>query len=146
MGESLRTIHNASHYASLDNPTASAEQVAFYDLAAQWVQDQHQTVVEEEDETVASVFPYQWTSLGIFAHDLTTVHELRCAWYEEYLYWGGSSATLSLAYLMARWRIEGRVGPAVESGWLPMEKNEPRILDDDDQQLFMRVLKRRASR
>jgi len=115
-------------FASSRGKALPSKQLQFYKEAAHWVQTNDLRPEKEIRETVYLSFPYQWVSLAMIVHDLTTEagRELRCSWYDEYLFWGGNrdAEELSLAYVLGRKRIEGSVGlpPPLEPSWLPLMK------------------------
>jgi hypothetical protein len=119
-------------------------------------------------DTVYQSFPYQWTRLSLLIHDFTMEEsrQLRCDWFDEYLFWGSNRnlEELSLAYVIGKRRIEGGIGPNLEdsddTSWSPLLKNtgdgdemEPgdndemesdRVVNKRGAEVFIRMMKRQA--
>jgi len=92
--------------------------------------------------------------MGLLAHDfrMEESRRLRCSWYDEYLYWGSNrnAEELSLAYVIGKMRIEGRIAPPLEDdpSWSPFLANKDaynpeRQLDERSGEIFLRIMLRR---
>jgi hypothetical protein len=136
-----------------------AKQLVFYQQAAHLVQTNDLRPEFEVRQTVYPSFPFQWTRLSLLVHDFTmeASRQLRCDWYDEYLFWGSNRnmEELSLAYVIGKRRIEGSMGPNLQdtddTSWAPLLKNsvdgmEPqRDVNGRGAEIFIRIMERRAS-
>jgi hypothetical protein len=137
-----------------------AKQLSFYTQAAHLVQTNDLRPEFEMRDTVYPSFPYQWTRLSLLIHDFTMdeSRQLRCDWFDEYLFWGSNRnlEELSLAYVIGKRRIEGEIGPNLEdsdeASWSPLLKStgdddemEPdRVVNKRGAEVFIRMMKRQA--
>ena len=157
--EPKTTPKNVAEYASLAKQVGIAlppRQVVYYKQSSHWIQmDLHRPEVEVKN-TLFAPYPWQWVSMGLLVHDMRTqaAHNLRCSWFDEYLYWGGSNRDadeLSLSYIIAKSRVEGRLGPGLEDddGWMPFQvpgtgdpslEEPPQRLKESRAELFLRIL------
>ena len=74
---------------------------------------------------------------------LEQARTLRCNWLDEHLYWGPSNRyanELSFAWIMAKRRTEGSIGPNLDDDptWTPLSRDETLR----GEQVFLRFLKR----
>jgi nucleoside-diphosphate-sugar epimerase len=133
-------------------------QVSFYTYAAHFVQNGIRRPEYEIRSTIyKGGFPFEWLKTAMIVHDLreTEARDLRCEWYDEHLFWGNTHLEdVSLAYVLGKRRIMGRVGVAPESeqGWFPIMDTDAvgetadevmlpnRLTNADDAELFVRIL------
>jgi hypothetical protein len=133
-------------------------QVSFYTYAAHFVQNGIRRPEYEMRSTIyKGGFPFEWLKTAMIVHDLreTEARDLRCEWYDEHLFWGNTHLEdVSLAYVLGKRRIMGRVGVAPESeqGWFPIMDTDAvdetaddvmlpdRLTNSDDAELFVRIL------
>lgn len=142
---------SAKAFVALAGPNYSfpKRQVSFYTRAAHLIQTNDMRPEDEIRSTVYLTFPYQWISMTILIHDLVAEQsrQLRCSWYDEYLFWGGNgdAEELSFAFIMANARIEGSVGlPLVDPTWIPWMDGEHRLHTDNQKELFLRIMKHKT--
>lgn len=143
---------NAAAFVQLAGPDFyfPSRQVAFYDQVAHLVQTNDMRPEDETRSTIYFSFPYQWISMAILVHDFQhdASRQFRCSWYHEYLYWGGNrnAEELTFAFVMAKHRIQGKMGPFIEDedSWQPL------LLDDETRRpngqggdLFVRLMRKR---
>jgi hypothetical protein len=130
-------------------------QLAYYEQMAHLVQTNDARPEREVRATHYLAFPFQWISMIVIVHDLrfSESRELRCSWYDEYLFWGGNrdAEELSLAYVLGKRRIKGSLGPTLESeddSWNPLLRAgcdgsaENCGVVRGETELFVRILKR----
>ena len=126
------------------------EQRKYYQQVAHFIQENRYRPQEEIDGTVYKQFPYQWLSMTFLVHDLRLprAQTLRCDWFTEATFWGGNRdlEEMSLAFVLARYRIEGSLGPELvdDEGWSPfLVEHGEKVSDDQHGHVFFRVMKRR---
>jgi len=145
---------NILHYTQLVAQELPKKQIAFYTQVAHLVQTNDMRPEDEIRRTIYTSFPFQWISMGLLAHDfrMEESRRLRCSWYDEYLYWGSNrnAEELSLAYVIGKMRIEGRIAPPLEDdpSWSPFLANKDaynpeRQLDERSGEIFLRIMLRR---
>ena len=105
-------------------PNVKGRHLNYYKQMNHYIQVDMNRPVEDSDGSS----PFVWISRDYFVHDLTTemAHMFRCQWYDAHLYWGpesivADSEELSLAYILAKQRVEGRIGlPLLDDmSWFP---------------------------
>jgi hypothetical protein len=146
----------------------------YRDVKMYVMQDRYRPDIETSNRisTIYPTFPWQWISMDVLVHDvqMESARQLRCAWYDEYLYWTDSSEgdpdysdsttivldvmeELSFAYLVGIQRLKGLIGPN-EKSWIPLYEMkwnsdssstvspQPKPLHDDDgSEVFLRFMK-----
>jgi hypothetical protein len=127
-----------------------ASQLDFYEQLAHVVQVNAMRPEAEIRSIVYETFPVEWVSTSALVHDFISrpAQELRCRWYEEYLYWGGNrnSEELALSMILATMRIAGELGLPVDVSWYPLldpsdgSRQTVRI-QEDKQEAFVRVMR-----
>lgn len=150
---------NASDFVDMldAKDVVSTKQLAFYQQAAHLIQTNDMRPEYEIRQTVYPSFPFQWTRLSIIIHDFTMdeSRQLRCDWLDEHLFWGQSRnlEELSLAYVIARRRIEGSLGPSTnedgDTSWNPLWRDtgdeydpKERVVTEQKTEAFLRVMPR----
>jgi hypothetical protein len=132
-----------------------SRQLNYYQQVASMVQSNDVRPTSESRTTKYSTFPFAWISTSVLIHDFQTreSQELRCAWYDEYLFWGGNrdAEELSLAYVLGKQRIEESLGAPLagdESSWNPLvsPQTNQRRTTRGDVELFIRILKRSSKK
>jgi hypothetical protein len=109
-------------------------------------------------------FPIEWVSTSALVHDLVSqpAQDLRCRWYDEYLYWGGNrnAEEFTLSVLLATMRIAGVLGlpvaatvdqPDQDVSWYPIldaadGSRETVGRNDMKQEIFVRVMRHRRNK
>ena len=124
-----------------------AKQLQFYDQAAHFVQNPDRRSFLESSTTIYRSFPFQFIDPMIFVHNLREDEGrlLRCEWYDEQIVWGNPYLIeLSMAYVLARRRIDGRQGQATtdQGDWAPLlvPDSEERLQNEYGEELFMRLM------
>lgn len=126
--------------------------INFYKQMSHWVQSDTNRPLGDGIGVVLHV-PWIWISMKFFVHDFqsTAARWFRCSWYDTYLYWGNDrmpgTEDLSLAYVFAKHRLLGTIGPGMEDGsWLPLQQqhsnhSEPSdVVDDNINDIFLRIM------
>jgi hypothetical protein len=124
-----------------------ANQLQFYDQAAHFVQNGDRRSFLERSTTIYKFFPLQFIDPMMFVHNLREDEGrlLRCEWYNEQIVWGNPELIeLSMAYVLARRRIDRRQGPTMadQVDWAPLlvPDSEERLQNENGEELFMRLL------
>jgi len=124
-----------------------SRQIQFYDQVAHFVQVNERRTQEEIDSFSSPTFPYLWVHSTLLMHNLREEggRLLRCEWYDEQIFWGHSDLNdFSLAYILAKRRILGQLGPAIigQREWIPLlvAGSEERLQNVDGKELFIRLL------
>jgi hypothetical protein len=153
LNDFVRKVGGAYHFP--------ASQLRFYDQLAHLVQVNDMRPESEIRSTVYSEFPIEWVSTSALIHDLVSLpaQDLRCRWYDEYLYWGGNrnAEEFSLSMILATMRIGGLMGlpvsatvdqPDLDVSWYPVldasdgSRQTVRV-SDERQEVFVRVMRHR---
>lgn len=89
-------------------------QMMFYKVAEVLAPSLKRRPLFKSEFTQFEKFPYQWINLQELVHDLKSpgAHDLRCAWYDEFLYWGSNrnAEELSFAHWVGMMRLRERLG------------------------------------
>jgi hypothetical protein len=122
----------------------------YYKQMNHYIQVEMNRPVEDSDRSS----PWMWISRNYFVHNFATEEAriFRCQWYDAHLYWGSEnvirdSEELSLAYLIAKQRLEGSIGYPVadDPTWFPQTSQytgEPIFVDKTTQtEAFVRFMK-----
>ncbi|GKY96489.1 hypothetical protein MPSEU_000608300 [Mayamaea pseudoterrestris] len=130
-------------------------QLSYYEHVSHLVQNNDLRPEREIRATRYMTYPFQWISMIVVIHDLRLPEsrELRCSWFDEYLFWGGNrdAEELSLAFLLGVRRIKGVLGPTIENedeSWNPLvsdsecDVGEQCRVARDKSELFVRIMKR----
>jgi hypothetical protein len=151
----IRPNNPAQYMELLSNrvPNVKGRHLNYYKQMNHYIQVDMNRPVEDSDGTS----PFVWISRDYFVHNLRTNegHTFRCQWYDAHMYWGpetivADSEELSLAYVIAKQRVEGRIGfPLLDDPtWYPQLNpytGEPLVSVDDQPstttETFMRVMK-----
>jgi hypothetical protein len=110
--------------------------INYYKQMSHWVQSDTNRPLRDGLGIFLHV-PWIWIMMQFMVHDLQSdaAQWFRCSWYDTYLYWGTEripgTEDLSLAYLFAKHRLLGTVGPGIEDGsWFPLH-NPPNKENDE---------------
>jgi hypothetical protein len=139
-------------------------QLRFYDQLAHLIQVNNMRPESEVRSTLYPDFPIEWVSTSALVHDLVSqpAQDLRCRWYDEYLYWGGNrnAEEFTLSVLLATMRIAGVLGlpvsatvdqPDQDVSWYPIldaadGSRETVGRNDMKQEIFVRVMRHRRNK
>ena len=122
----IRPNNPAQFLALLSNrvPNVKGRHLNYYKQMNHYIQVDMNRPVEDSDGSS----PFIWIARDYIVHTIPTMeaHRFRCQWYDAHLFWGpesivAESEELSLAYLLAKQRIEGRIGfPLLDDDtWYP---------------------------
>ena len=121
--------------------------INYYKQMSHWIQSDTNRPLRDGIGILLHI-PWVWISMKFYVHNLHSdaARWFRCSWYDTYLYWGTEripgTEDLSLAYLLAKHRLLGTIGPEMEDGsWLPLHyANNHLSFVDDDTESFVRVM------
>eukprot|EP00548_Thalassiothrix_antarctica_P011931 CAMPEP_0194162220 /NCGR_PEP_ID=MMETSP0152-20130528/79380_1 /TAXON_ID=1049557 /ORGANISM="Thalassiothrix antarctica, Strain L6-D1" /LENGTH=229 /DNA_ID=CAMNT_0038872105 /DNA_START=1108 /DNA_END=1794 /DNA_ORIENTATION=+ len=101
-------------------------QLKFYEHVSHLVLTNERRRLDELQPPSYKKFPFTFVQSTFVYYDLIENESrlLRCEWYDEQSFWGASGMEdLSLAYILGRRRVQGRHGPQVDKGWMPLMKS-----------------------
>jgi hypothetical protein len=122
----IRPNNPAQYIELLSNRVSNVKgrHLNYYKQMNHYIQVDMNRPVEDSDGSS----PFLWLSRDYWVHDMHSpvAHLLRCQWYNAHMYWGpetivADSEELSWAYVIAKQRVEGRIGyPLMDDpSWFP---------------------------
>jgi hypothetical protein len=152
-GEDAQAPQNALEFSELVESDLPATQIKYYSWTERFVQSAAR--MPSSDSRLASFpqFPYEWLTLTVLVHDLNmpASQEVRCAWLDEVLYWGGNrdSEELGLAHLIGTRKLWGHLGisgsEASDLGWLPLLDPNGEHQQHQSANVYLRVMQRQKT-